>query len=116
MANFLLVVRERIPRQKVAHAEEVVEHFLWFAATPELVHTDKYTVNYIAKVGDPGVLKPEFAYATYAWLTRDIAPSGVMGDPNPSTTEKGLAWCEEMSTRVAAALMEMHAYENLLKL
>ena len=116
MANFLLVVRERIPRQKVAHAEEVVEHFLWFAATPELVHTDKYTVNYIAKVGDPGVLKPEFAYATYAWLTRDIAPSGVMGDPNPSTAEKGLAWCDEMSTRVAQALTEMHTYENLLKL
>jgi creatinine amidohydrolase len=97
------------------HAGEV-ETSLLLAATPELVHTDKYTINYIAKVGDPGVLKPEFAYATYAWLTRDIAPSGVMGDPNPSTAEKGLKWCDEMSTRVAAALTEMHAYENLLKL
>ena len=97
------------------HANEV-ETSLLLAATPELVHTDKYTVNYIAQVGDPGVLKPEFAYATYAWLTRDIAPSGVMGDPNPSTAEKGRNWCDEMSTRIAQALNEMYTYENLLKL
>ena len=96
------------------HAGEV-ETSLLLAATPELVHTDQYTVNYIAQVGDPGVLKPEFASATYAWLTRDIAPSGVMGDPHPSTAEKGKRWCDEMSTRIAAALTEMAAYENLLK-
>jgi creatinine amidohydrolase len=97
------------------HANEV-ETSLLLAATPELVHTDKYTVNYIAQVGDPGILKPEFAYATYAWLTRDIAPSGVMGDPRPSTAEKGLRWADEMSARIAAALKEMYAYQNLLQL
>jgi len=97
------------------HAGEV-ETSILLAATPELVQRDKYTVNYIAQVGDPGVLKPEFAYATYAWLTRDIAPSGVMGDPNPASAEKGLKWCEEMSTRISRALEEMYAYENLLKL
>lgn len=93
------------------HAGEV-ETSVLLAATPELVHTDRYTVNYIRQVGDPGVLKPEFAYATYAWLTRDIAPSGVMGDPNPSTAEKGLKWCDEMSTRIAAALVEMSEFQH----
>ncbi len=97
------------------HAGEV-ETSLLLAATPELVHPDQYTTNYIAQVGAPGVLKPEFSSATFAWLTRDIAPSGVMGDPNPSTAEKGWKWCEEMSARIAAALVEMAAYENLLKL
>jgi creatinine amidohydrolase len=97
------------------HAGEV-ETALLLAATPELVHTDQYTINYIAQAGAPGVLKPEQAYATFAWLTRDIAPSGVMGDPNPATAENGVRWCEEMSSRIAAALVEMHAYENLLKL
>ncbi len=97
------------------HAGEV-ETSILLAATPELVHTDKYTVNYIARVGDPGILKPEFAYATFAWLTRDIAPSGVMGDPNPSTAEKGRAWAEEMSTRMASALEEMYRYQNLMPL
>lgn len=96
------------------HAGEV-ETSLLLAATPELVHPDHYTVNYIAQVGAPGVLKPEFAGATFAWLTRDIAPSGVMGDPNPSTADKGWRWCDEMSTRIAAALEEMAAYENLMK-
>ncbi len=96
------------------HAGEV-ETSLLLAATPELVHPDQYTVNYIAQVGAPGVLKPEFAGATFAWLTRDIAPSGVMGDPNPSTAEKGWKWCDEMSSRIAAALAEMAAYENLMK-
>jgi creatinine amidohydrolase len=97
------------------HAGEV-ETSILLAATPELVHTDKYTVNYIARVGDPGILKPEFAYATFAWLTRDIAPSGVMGDPNPSTAEKGQIWAEEMSARMASALEEMYRYQNLMPL
>lgn len=97
------------------HAGEV-ETSLLLDATPELVHTDQYTINYIAKVGDPGILKPEFAPAVFSWLTRDIAPSGVMGDPNPSTAEKGARWREEMSDYIVAALKEMFAYENLLKL
>lgn len=97
------------------HAGEV-ETALLLAATPELVHTDKYTTNYIARVGDAGVLRPEFAYATFAWLTGDIAPSGVMGDPTPATAEKGLAWREEMASRIAKALLEMSRYENLQKL
>ena len=93
------------------HAGEV-ETALLLDATPELVHTDRYTVNYIRKVGDPGTLLPEFAYATYAWLTRDIAPSGVMGDPNPATAENGRRWCFEMSSRIAAALVEMYGFEH----
>jgi creatinine amidohydrolase len=95
------------------HAGEV-ETALLLAATPELVHKDKYTVNYIAQVGAPGVLKPEFASATFSWLTRDIAPSGVMGDPNPATAENGWRWCEEMSTRIATALQEMYAFRELV--
>ena len=93
------------------HAGEV-ETALLLAATPELVHQDKYTVNYIAQVGAKSVLKPEFAYATYAWLTRDIAPSGVMGDPNPATAENGWKWCDEMASRVAAALVEMAEFNH----
>ena len=93
------------------HAGEV-ETALLLAATPELVHTDQYTVNYIAQVGAKGVLKPEFAFATYSWLTRDIAPSGVMGDPNPATAENGWKWCDEMATRIAAALVEMAEYNH----
>jgi len=97
------------------HAGEL-ETSLLLAATPKLVDTSAYTVNYIADVTKPEVLKPEFAPATFAWLTRDIAPSGVMGDPNPATAEKGERWIEEAATHAAVALTAMFHYENHYKL
>ncbi len=72
------------------HAGEVETSFL-LSAIPELVHTSEYTVNYIADIAKPELLRPENAPATFAWLTRDIAPSGVMGDPNPASGREGNA-------------------------
>ena len=97
------------------HAGEY-ETALLLAATPELVDTTAYTVNYIADIEKPELLLPENGPATFAWLTRDIAPSGVMGDPNPATAENGERWIEVAATKVAAALEAMVAYENLHKL
>jgi creatinine amidohydrolase len=93
------------------HAGEVETSFL-LNAIPELVHTNEYTVNYIADIDKPELLRPENSPANFAWLTRDIAPSGVMGDPNPATAEKGAVWIDEAATRIAAALTAMAAYEN----
>ncbi|SFR99367.1 creatinine amidohydrolase [Granulicella pectinivorans] len=84
------------------------------AATPELVHPDQYTTNYIAHIDNPKPLLPEFAAATFSWLTRDIAPSGVMGDPTPATAENGRLWIEAASTKVAAALQAMLDFEELV--
>ena len=58
-------------------------------ATPELVDTSAYTVNYIARIEDESILSPENGAVNFAWLTRDIAPSGVMGDPRGATAENG---------------------------
>ena len=88
------------------HANEF-ETAVLLAATPELVHTAEYTSNYIADISAPSVLKPEFAPATFSWLTRDIAPSGVMGDPRPSTAENGARWVEAASFKIAEALIAM---------
>src|SRR5450631_2324700 len=85
------------------HAGEVETSFL-LAAVPELVDQSAYTVNYIADVNKPELLRPENAPAVFAWLTRDIASSGVMGDPRPSSAEKGAKWLDEAATRLAAAL------------
>jgi creatinine amidohydrolase len=93
------------------HAGEM-ETSLLLSAMPELVHTGEYTVNYIADINKPQLLRPEFAPATFAWLTRDIAPSGVMGDPNPSTAEKGTLWIQEAAEKIAEALTAMAAYQN----
>jgi creatinine amidohydrolase len=94
------------------HAGEIETAFL-LSATPEFVDTSAYTVNYIAQIDDPELLLPENAAATFAWLTRDIAASGVMGDPHPATAENGAHWAEKAATRIAEALEAMVKYENL---
>jgi len=88
------------------HANEW-ETAVLLSATPQLVHPDKYTVNYIASLENPEFLLPEFAPATFSWLTRDIAPSGVMGDPRPATAENGAKWIDGAATQVAKALQAM---------
>jgi creatinine amidohydrolase len=96
------------------HAGEF-ETALLLYGTPELVKTDLYTVNYIAQIDAPELLLPENGPATFAWLTRDIAPSGVMGDPNPATAENGEKWVKQAAVKVAAALTAMYEYTNWYK-
>jgi len=91
------------------HAGEVETSFL-LASVPELVDKSAYTSNYIADISKPGLLRPENAPATFAWLTRDIAPSGVMGDPRPASAEKGERWLEEAAARLSAALQEIASF------
>jgi creatinine amidohydrolase len=93
------------------HAGEVETSYL-LASVPELVDQSAYTANYIADISKPGMLLPENAPATFAWLTRDIATSGVMGDPRPASAEKGARWLEEAATRLAAALEAMAQYSD----
>jgi creatinine amidohydrolase len=93
------------------HAGEV-ETSLLLAGVPELVDRSAYTVNYIADVAKPEMLLPENAPATFAWLTRDIAASGVMGDPRPATAEKGALWIDQAATQIAAALEAMLVYPD----
>jgi creatinine amidohydrolase len=93
------------------HAGEIETAFL-LSATPELVDRSAYSVNYIADVEKPETLLPENAPATFAWLTRDIAPSGVMGDPRPATAENGARWAEQAAERIAHALEAMLRWKD----
>ena len=88
------------------HAGELETAYL-LAATPELVDTSAYTVNYIASINDKKLLAPENGAANFAWLTRDIAPSGVMGDPRPATAANGELWLNAAAKRIAAVLQEI---------
>jgi creatinine amidohydrolase len=92
------------------HAGEIETAFLLHAA-PELVHPDQYTSNYIARIDDPELLRPEGSSANFAWLTRDIAPSGVMGDPTAATAAHGEQWSEEAAARIAEILIAMYHFE-----
>jgi len=92
------------------HAGEIETAYL-LHAMPELVHRDAYTTNYIARVDEPELLKPEGSSANFAWLTRDIAPSGVLGDPSAATAENGARWADEAAARVAEILVAMYNFE-----
>ena len=92
------------------HAGEIETAYL-LHAVPELVHTDEYTANYIARVDKPELLRPEGSSANFAWLTRDIAPSGVLGDPSAATAENGERWSHEASVRIAEILVTMYNFE-----
>jgi len=91
------------------HAGEIETAYLLYG-TPELVHPDQYTSNYIARVDKPELLKPEGSNANFAWLTRDIAPSGVMGDPSAATAEKGEQWIKEAAVKIAEILAAMYHF------
>ena len=91
------------------------ETALLLAATPELVDTSAYTVNYIARLEDESILSPEKGAVNFAWLTRDIAESGVLGDPRPATAENGERWIAAAAKKAAAALEAAFHYENNYK-
>jgi creatinine amidohydrolase len=92
------------------HAGEIETAYLLHAA-PELVRKDQYTANYIARADQQALLKPEGSSANFAWLTRDIAPSGVLGDPKAATAEKGERWTNEAAARIAEILIAMASFE-----
>lgn len=92
------------------HAGEVETAYLLHAA-PELVHRSDYTTNYIARIEEPQLLKPEGSAANFAWLTKDIAPSGVLGDPTAATAEKGERWSHLAAARIAEILVGMYNFE-----
>jgi creatinine amidohydrolase len=92
------------------HAGEIETAYLLHAA-PKLVHKDEYSANYIARVDKPELLKPEGSQANFAWLTRDIASSGVLGDPSAATAENGERWSNEAAARIAELLVAMQNFE-----
>jgi creatinine amidohydrolase len=92
------------------HAGEVETAYLLHGAKA-LVHPDEYSANYIARVEQPEPIKPEGSSANFAWLTRDLAPSGVLGDPSRATPENGERWSNEAAARIAELLLAMYKFE-----
>ncbi len=92
------------------HAGEVETAYILHAA-PELVDVSEYSANYIARIENPELLRPEGSSANFAWLTKDIAPSGVLGDPTAATAENGDRWSREAAARIAQILVAMYDFE-----
>ena len=57
-------------------------------------------------------LLPENERAQFACLTRDLAFSGIRGDPRPTTVENGARWIATASLKIADALTAMLEFQE----
>jgi creatinine amidohydrolase len=85
------------------HAGELESSWL-YAAAGHLTRPADAVCKFPARLEDPGDLRPECAPATFAWCTRDLSASGVMGDATAATAEKGRRWLEQGADGYAAAI------------
>ncbi len=87
------------------HAGEVETAWM-LAIAPGSVRREQACAAYPAFLDAPGQLRPEAAPATFAWATRDLSPSGVMGDATRATPENGRRWIERGAEAYARALRQ----------
>lgn len=88
------------------HAGEV-ETSLMLAIDPDQVEMEKARCEYPTRLDNPGVLRPFKGTATWAWITRELSQSGVMGDATAASAEKGHTWLEEGSHDLAKDLRRL---------
>ncbi len=85
------------------------ETALMQACAPELVHPERAGAEYPARAGDPGLLRAARAPATFAWVTRDLSRSGVIGNPTKATPAKGTLWLSTAAEALAARVCALQA-------
>lgn len=89
------------------HAGELETSWL-LAVADRYVDMGAARCEFPAQLTDPGQLRPEAAPARYAWITRDVSKSGIMGDATAATREKGDRMLAHEAERIAAAIMAAH--------
>jgi creatinine amidohydrolase len=87
------------------HANEIETAWL-LAAAPQYVDMTKATCDYFGSLGDGSEVRPVQAPALVAWMSKDLAASGIMGDAPAATPEKGERWLEQGATAYAAGIAE----------
>ena len=83
------------------------ETSLMLALRPDLVAMDRALCHYPARLEDPGELRPENAPAIFSWMTRDIAPEGVMGDATKADATKGQRWFDAAMDKLAEQVRQL---------
>jgi creatinine amidohydrolase len=96
---------EITPRERELglHANDL-ETSILLAACPALVHMDRAVAEYPDSRGSFN-FEASRGQPTFAWLTRDLSTSGVIGDPTTAPAETGARWIEEGASRLAALLL-----------
>ncbi len=82
------------------------------ALAPELVHMER-----TADLGDYPRMPPGTRHLNprgpvgFSWLTADMNPAGVLGDPRGATEDKGWRWLEPTIDKLAGVLEEIATFE-----
>ncbi|KAM3102702.1 creatininase family protein [Phormidesmis sp. 146-12] len=87
------------------------ETSLLLSILPDQVKMDRAVAEY--PLGEPrtGLLSMEGALP-FAWTTRDLSQSGVLGDPTTATSEKGDRILQTLADGWVAVLKEVHAFQQ----
>lgn len=80
-----------------------LETSLMLAIKPDWVHPDLFTAEY-PEIAECSCFKLG-GEMTFAWSTKDLSKTGVIGDPTTSTAEIGQAIYEKVTKRIAEAMM-----------
>jgi len=91
------------------------ETSIMLAAHPDLVRPVPNTVQYptprVTGTPDPR-FRASRGDVQFAWLTRDLSESGIVGDPTAASAEKGRRIIAVRAERLAGLLLEAAAWEG----
>lgn len=107
MTGELLTLKEK---QFGIHAGDA-ETSIMLAILPEQVRMDAAIAEYPPEQPEGSLLSIE-GKLSFAWTTRDLSKSGVIGDPTVATKQKGSRILESVSDGWVQVLKEIYAFEQ----
>jgi len=81
------------------------------ALLPEQVKMDKAVAEYPPEIPNTTLLTPE-GRLPFAWATKDVSKSGVIGDATTATLEKGEQILESVSDGWVQVIKEIYAFQQ----
>jgi len=108
----ILAELQESPRDGVFHACEL-ETSIMMHLRPELVNTDRMAPCFPPEQLRRNKYVTIFGPVTMGWLTPDLAPTGVIGDPTKASAEKGRRFVAFAAGRLVEIAREIAALENL---
>lgn len=87
------------------------ETALMLALAPETVRMDRAVTEYPRGLPEASTLSVE-GERPFAWLTRELSASGVLGDPTLATAEKGERLLESLAAGWARLIADLHRFRQ----
>ncbi|MGA7936386.1 MAG: creatininase family protein [Kovacikia sp.] len=86
------------------------ETSLLLSILPDQVRMERATTEYPPELSQDSLLSIE-GNLPFAWMTRDLSQSGVLGDPTPATKEKGDLILESLSDGWVRVIKDVYDFQ-----